>query len=301
MLVVLVLMTESKMKTLIVTSVRNEESWILEWIAYHRVLGFDHFLFFTNDNTDKTFELLQSLEGKTGYVTVKENVLKEDESPQKTAFRKAVTVINDLKPEWVLCSDVDEYLVLKQHKSIDDFLAYNESNDAIAFNWKHFGSSGKVSRESGMTIERFIKCGPDDFFLNRMVKSIYKWNDNIKGFGPHRPWFKQGFQPKYVYPDGLPVGAGFWKTGQNLIHDETAHINFDVAAMHHYAIKSEEEYEVKKSRGNGMKSNDKKVHFRDQYFNVRDVNDLNDRSALNLFDEVEAELSLLSKTIVEKG
>lgn len=38
---------------LIITSVRNEQKYILEWISYHKSIGFDKIIFFTNDNSDE--------------------------------------------------------------------------------------------------------------------------------------------------------------------------------------------------------------------------------------------------------
>ena len=282
---------------LIVTSVRNEESWILEWIAYHQVIGFNKFLFYTNDNTDNTLALLQKLE-ELGIVHVRENILEEGQSPQKKAFQMAIREINNLNPDWVLCSDVDEYLVLKNHKFISDFINERKECDAIALNWSFFGSSGKDKREPGMTIERFLQRGKDTFKLNRMVKSIYKWNVNVRGFGPHRPWFVEGYTPRYEYPDGTPVGERFWKKGDNLLAYEDAHVNFDEAAIHHYSIRSKEEYVIKKARGNGMTPNSETTQFLDGYFKNRDVNAVKDDTALKHLDEIRLKLADLESAVM---
>src|SRR5580704_3496716 len=43
--------------------VKNEHDYLLEWIAYHRVVGVDHFLIYNNSGLDDdgTTELLQKL------------------------------------------------------------------------------------------------------------------------------------------------------------------------------------------------------------------------------------------------
>lgn len=269
----------------IVTSVRNEAPWILEWIAYHKALGFDYFIFYTNDNTDETVEVLVQLEAK-GILEVHENTLLPEQSPQRFAFSKGFKRLSELKPDWVLCSDVDEYLVLKKEKSIKNFLANYSDCDAIGFNWNHFGSSGLTEHNSGFTTERFTRSGETAFFMNRMLKSIFKFDvKKLKGFGPHRPWYKDGIEPKYVYPSGEYVSPKFWKDGFNLISDESAPIEHDIACMHHYSIRSLSEYLVKVARGNGMKANNKKSHFKDDYFKTRDVNTKEDLSALTLLAE----------------
>ncbi len=279
----------------IVTSVRNEEPWIIEWIAYHKALGFDYFLFYTNDNTDGTLELLSELQ-ESGYVEVIENKLEPGQSPQRVAFSNGFKRLKELNPDWVLCCDVDEYLVLKNEESVTDFLKQYDEFDAIAFNWNHFGSSGLTEHEPGYTIERFTQRGETSFFMNRMLKSIFKFNPQVlRGFGPHRPWYKEGVKPKYVYPSKAAVSQDFWKSGVNLINVETAPIEHNIACMHHYSIRSLAEYEIKKSRGNGMKPNVKVTHFKDDYFKVRDVNSVEDFTATKLLLKQEEAVKSLSK------
>ncbi len=48
-------------KRLIITCMKNEAPFILEWVAYHRSIGFTDFLVFTNDCDDGTVELLDTL------------------------------------------------------------------------------------------------------------------------------------------------------------------------------------------------------------------------------------------------
>ena len=49
------------MRITAVTCVKNEGPFLLEWIAFHRVLGVTDFLFYSNDCTDATDRLLDAL------------------------------------------------------------------------------------------------------------------------------------------------------------------------------------------------------------------------------------------------
>ena len=49
------------MRALIVTCMRNEAPFLLEWIAYHRAIGFTDFLIYSNDCEDGTDDLLDRL------------------------------------------------------------------------------------------------------------------------------------------------------------------------------------------------------------------------------------------------
>jgi len=55
---------KGKGRRVIVTTMKNEGPFILEWLAYHRAIGFDDFLVYTNDCTDGTDTMLQMLERK---------------------------------------------------------------------------------------------------------------------------------------------------------------------------------------------------------------------------------------------
>ena len=50
--------------TTIVTTMKNEGPFLLEWIAYHRAIGVSDFLVYTNDCTDGTDRMLKLLQKK---------------------------------------------------------------------------------------------------------------------------------------------------------------------------------------------------------------------------------------------
>lgn len=55
-------------KNYLFTSVKNEGHFLIEWIAYHRAIGFDKIIIASNDSNDGTTELLDALE-KNGTIT----------------------------------------------------------------------------------------------------------------------------------------------------------------------------------------------------------------------------------------
>ncbi len=50
------------MKITAITCVKNEGPFLLEWIAFNRVIGVTDFLFYSNDCDDGTDKLLDALE-----------------------------------------------------------------------------------------------------------------------------------------------------------------------------------------------------------------------------------------------
>ena len=51
----------------ILSTMKNEGPFILEWVAHHKALGFDNIVVCTNDCEDPTVEILKYLE-KMGLV-----------------------------------------------------------------------------------------------------------------------------------------------------------------------------------------------------------------------------------------
>jgi hypothetical protein len=266
---------------LLVTSVRNEAAWLVEWIAYHKAIGFDYFLIYTNDNTDRSAELFEKL-SVLDYVEILDNPLTLGESPQKKAFSRGMKRIGEIGPDWVACLDPDEYLNLKEANSLQQLIDSLSSPDAIAINWRFFGSSGLLDKGNGFTTERFLKCSESRFKWNRVFKTLFRYSNGIKGFGPHTPWFKKELLPtvRFCFPDGHSVGEKYL-VPRSPLQDPKAYVNFSQAQINHYAIRSRAEYMAKQARGNGMVANDSdKVHFANQYFDVRDRNEIYDDSIL---------------------
>lgn len=238
------------MHVAVVVTAKNEAPYLLEWVAYYYALGIDSFVFFTNDNDDNTLEILQQLEKAEWLnLSVTENRVMPGQKPQYLAYQKAMSTLETIKPDWVFCCDMDEYLVLNDGNTLKEFLSERDDVDSIAFNWKHFGSAGSLSAKSRMTIERFTKRSPPGYKHDKMFKSIFKYSEHLQGFGPHRPKFRPGYKPVYIYPDTSLVPVEFWKEGVNPSSTDTAIIDHAVASVHHYAVRSKEEYKMKQARG----------------------------------------------------
>ena len=73
-------------RTAIVTTMKNEGPFILEWIAYHQAIGVEDFLVYTNDCSDGTDAMFDLLQAK-GVLQHRQNPYKKNEN--KTATRCA--------------------------------------------------------------------------------------------------------------------------------------------------------------------------------------------------------------------
>jgi len=127
---------------LVATGMRNEGPFIVEWVCWYRMLGFE-ILVVTNDCTDHSPALLNAL-AKAGWLTHDTHKPRDGQPPQKSAHRKIMNVPVTAQADWTLICDVDEFLVLHDHDTIADYMGPPPHDFmAIAFNWKCFGTGDR--------------------------------------------------------------------------------------------------------------------------------------------------------------
>eukprot|EP00891_Asterochloris_glomerata_P005717 jgi/Astpho2/5717/e_gw1.00079.119.1_t len=155
---------------------------------------------------------------------------------------------------WIAFIDIDEFFVLRgtaAGSSLPAFLRQYEGYGGLAVHWRVFGSSGHIVRPGGSLLGSFHRCLPADQEHNQHVKTIANTRHVVHvGLDPHHCVY----QPPYTAVNelGLPV------LGARGVHPTTDHI-----ALHHYALKSLQEYEAKMARGSAMKNHKTMEFFND--------------------------------------
>ena len=155
---------------------------------------------------------------------------------------------------WIAFIDIDEFLILRDAAagtSLPAFLRQYEGYGGLAVHWRVFGSSGHVVRPEGSLLGSFHRCLPADQEHNQHVKTIANTRHVVHvGLDPHH----FVYQPPYTAVNelGLPV------LGARGVHPTT-----DRIALHHYALKSLQEYEAKMARGSAMKNHKTMEFFND--------------------------------------
>ena len=245
----------------IVTCMKNEGAFAVEWIAYHLSIGFDHIIVFTNDCSDETVSICQRLE-QEGVVTHIPNTFPKGQSPQQYALDAATQHERVDASEWVLHIDTDEFLLVELGEGlISDLTARAQNADAIALLWRAFGSMGYRRHNGGLVHERFLKC--QEKIENRPAfhkvlfrpKAFSRWTPHM----PKKP--RRGDKVRLIDTRAEPMPTDkLLMRGQRLTTDR-AHLTWANACLHHYAIRSEDLYLMKNDRGD--------VHttgFNEKYF-----------------------------------
>jgi Glycosyltransferase family 92 len=272
--------------------VKDEMTYILEWIAYYEIIGFDRIIFYDNNSSDGTTDILLSLAniGRINYVSWPDvpGVV-----TQYAAYRDALTRIST---EWVAFLDIDEFLLLKSHLCMTDFLrSFPPTVGGIAVNWKMFGSSGHRTRTQGLVIERFTKCANLDH--GRYANSEYGFGWQIKSIVRLRALESVDYHFHVLKEPFSYVNS----VGQAYVERSVC---YEGAQVNHYAVKSWEEFleKTKKSRVNFTPEKNAQDEYWEhdlteysgysEYFDVYDINSLDDVSMLR-YEEI------VSKRVVE--
>lgn len=214
--------------------VRNEIRGLVEWLAHYKALGVDEIVIYDNSSTDGTTEALRALD-EAGELVHFDWPHAVGARPQRLAYEHAR---RNSDADWLAFFDADEFLVLHQDASLADFLArLPQDVSAVAVNWIVFGSGGERTYRPLPVTERFTMALAPDAPANRTVKAIGR-RARLSGTGIHRVALAEG---RYVTPSG--VDAAFEGLTATLAPEVT------VAALHHYAVKSQEEFAEKRARG----------------------------------------------------
>ena len=240
---------------LIVSTMKTEAPYILEWVAHHRALGFDDFLIFTNDCEDTTDPLLDRLAetGVEGGTLVHQvnTVLKR--GPHKSALKWARDHVLLHRARWILISDVDEFVNVRGGDGTIRGLVRDlgPGTDVVSFPWKCFGNGGVEAFADRPVTAQFTTCEPVPKRGGRRmrdVKTMFRRPEAMYHLGLHRPRVREEWQDRIVWksPSGADISARMnpgrawtmpWDGCQ------------DAAYMHHYPLRSQEAYLLKKSRG----------------------------------------------------
>ena len=239
---------------IVVSTMKNEGPYLLEWIAHHLSVGFDHFVIYSNDCSDGTNLMLNRLD-QLGLVTHYDNPLGPDRrDPQRSAYSRAKRAPQVVAADWVMVIDADEFVNIRAGSGrLDDLLAACPGADAISLVWQQIGSCGKVRFEAEPVTGRFDRAANLQAPENGLVtgfKTLFR-RAAFDYFGVHRPRFlkKRKLEPgcvRWVNGSGVDMGDSFYRGGWRF---GRRNLGYDLGLVNHYAIKAKEDFLLKKARG----------------------------------------------------
>ena len=220
---------------------KNEATYIDEWIEYHYKIGVDKIYLYDNDSEDRS-ELMNELKPWIDLGVVEYNELPGDYA-QLPAYQDAM-FRHRFDCRYMAFIDVDEFIVPKNGRDLIDILNQafeketvdNFTIGGLTANWRVFASGGKPYRELGGVIERFTMRTKDEFDRNLMVKTITNPRRIDYYSNPHHPQY-------YINVTGIN------ENGNQVLEYQNTENTVDKIQINHYFTKSKEEFIQKMSRG----------------------------------------------------
>lgn len=168
------------MKLAICSMVRDErQSYIDEWVSWHRKQGVERFFIYNNGNTP----FISGLDieerpwlGKAQQLPVFDHCLSQCEGVEFLAF-----------------IDLDEFIIGPLLSMLDS------SRNGIALNWKVFGSSGLTYNHIGKQLGVFVRHVAPTVYSS--VKCVVRVSNAIKVLSPHAFLYKDGINIQSVNGD----------------------------------------------------------------------------------------------------
>lgn len=278
-------------RAVVVTTLRNEGAFLLEWVAHHRALGFAGILAYSNDCEDGTDAMLDRLAAMGG-LAHRRNPGPHPRGPQWAALRAADRDPVAQEADWVLVADIDEFPVVHAGEGrLDDLLAAVPGADAIALTWRMFGNDGQAAFRDAPVTETFLRCAPAVLhwpWRAQMIKTLFRRDGAYARLGVHRPRDPApGAAPRWVDGSGEPLPDAFRAAR---LFTDPGRDPHRLAQMNHYALGSAEAFVVKCDRG---RANRAAPAFDLGYWADRNFSAVEDRSILRLAPArraIEAEL-----------
>lgn len=243
--------TVPKKNHCVVACCKNEGAYLVEWIAYHRLLGVDDFFIYSNDNTDGSDVLLEEL-AREGFIYYLKNNIEVETSPQLKAYAHAFSILSKvLDYRWCSVLDIDEFLCYdkKKYRSFNDFLSLcdRRGSDALALSWVVYTPSELRKFQEYGLVRSFLYREPA---VDRHVKSIIRPRV-FQGSFPHTP--KTIFENNIVFQNAS--GNIHTLNCNSSLSDFSSQPTDKEAWVAHYHLKSTEDFIWKMSRGTGMHKN----------------------------------------------
>lgn len=282
-------------KTALVSCMRNEGIFLLEWVAYHQGLGFDAILVVTNDCTDGSDTLSRAL-AEHGHIIHIDQTVKPGDSPQDAGMDLALDWLRAHEFTWALHIDSDEFLLVEHGEGrIQDLLADLQNADVVPIAWRNFGDSGLTDWTPGAAVlTEFTQAQPGPEEGVTKFKCLFR----VASFAhatDHNPLFPLVETPVVLTPDGEELSnQSLYQTKSSRFRPHDVACRAKRARLNHYAVKSQDLFLMKNDRGNGQGTQGgRKYHLGSRWHKIGNRNDTEDREILRYWPDTQRRLNAL--------
>jgi len=245
---------------------KEEAESLLEWLQFHRMVGFDHFVLYDNASTDDGVARIQASRF-SDHVTIVPWPVR----PGQIAGYQDFITHHAARFDWVAFIDIDEFIHPLRVDSIRDLLPVYQGFSAVLLHWLVFGPSGHVARPEGWVMENYTQRVPEQWLVNRHVKTFARCAELL---GP-------GATPHTFRLRGDVCDASGRQVGNVPIQPAVCH---DQLVINHYFTKSREDWDAKVNRGKATTEDRKDDYPATMFENVRQGATVLDTRILRFLD-----------------
>lgn len=291
-------MAEARPRTLLFSAQKNEGPFLLEWVAWHKVVGFDRIAVVSNDCDDGSDVLLDRL-AEAGEVVHLRQEVPPGTAPQANAERVAREAGLFREGDWILWLDADEFLLPSpQRQSVGDLIADLGTAEAVMIAWRFFGDSGHATWPGRHVDPGFVMAQTRRRGANAQVKTLFRMGPAIERLDIHRPILCEGTtrdEFPVVTSSGSPADAQFYDTDRDrpfnrLVAQKRPYI---LAQIAHFSIRTPDMFSRKARRGDGYYADPDAVTRDKTLYAKRNFNAVPERGLAVRKAVVDAELARL--------
>ncbi|MCX6066448.1 MAG: glycosyltransferase family 92 protein [Chloroflexi bacterium] len=214
---------------------KDENDYLPEWLDYHILMGVDRFYIYDNGSQVSLRETLKEYI-EYGWVIVVDIPGKA----MQLYFYDHCLQTFGAYTYWLGFIDLDEFLVPKTSLNLKELLKDYEAFGGLAVSSLFFGSNGHQIRPAKGQIASYTRRTHETFKENELVKCIIQPRMVLFPNSPHDFSFKDG---------AWCVNEGFLRVDGQYFPNYTNKIQ-----LNHYFCRSEQEIELKMSRGRPSQS-----------------------------------------------
>lgn len=162
----------NKKKLVVCAIFENEARYLPEWLAYHHVVGVEHFVLYDNGSTDDPALAIRG-SPLAEHVTL---IHWPQRPGQVAAYRHFIDIFSP-GFEWATFLDLDEFLLPLRSRNVVDTLEWLSNASAVLVHRRVFGPGPWQEPPPGLVIENYDRRAADDFPANRHVRAIVRCNE----------------------------------------------------------------------------------------------------------------------------
>ena len=219
---------------------KNEAPYLLEWVAFHRMIGVDHFVLYDNGSDDGGSDRLRRSR-LADHVTL---IDWPDRPGQYSAYSDFVAH-HAKSYTWAGFIDLDEFIHPLAENSLRSLLDHPRYTgfSAVLMHWAVFGPSGHTRRPEDLVTASYTRRVQLHDEVNTHVKSIVRTAD-LLGVG----------QNPHVFQTSGPSCDATGKAVPTIPLQETA--CHETLILNHYFTWSREDWDAKTKRGRADAADD---------------------------------------------